>query len=494
MSCTRCGAPLAETDAACASCGAPRTAGDGQANPAADAGQKIWGAAGNLMGAARKAEGRLRDPALTGQLPGGSFAVLGYAALVVALLLDLQPFEHRGRFLSVGWEASRLGHFWAILLLVLALAALAARLLPLTGNDVPRPLTHPALPAAVAALTAGQAYLLLDLSLIPLLLLAAAVILVYDAVRTGLAAAGARAFADGVDRIPNATAVGAGLTVAAILLSWLPGNTRSFLGGVVVLGSDPTGKTWGVIMLLGAAAAIALTVSNAVPLAERYVPWVLGAYTLLVVAWAVVLFNLSLVPLLWVAGASILAYSQWRAARERTEGALSLRRLTVGPRLLVLIGVPVCVLAMSFNWSDVQSSGYFMGGYESTYSSYYGGYVSEYSFTKYYMPGFSASSTGFNLGPSWLSFSPLVVAALLALVVLALWVSTKPVPAWAYVVPAAIVAVVALWGIWHLDLDHVGPWVFLAGLALIGVAAASVALPAVRELAGDRQPPPPAPS
>jgi hypothetical protein len=482
MSCTRCAAPLDDADTACPSCGAER---DTNAETGA-AGERVWTTAGNLVNAARAAEGRLRDPELAGRLPGGSLAAIGYAGLLFAVLLDMSPVKHSGRLVSFGWDLSKLGHFWDVALLVLGAAALASRLLPQLGRDVPKPLTHPALPAGVAALAAGQAYLLLDVSLIPLLLLAAAAILVYDALTTGLAAAGARAFERAAASLPSPTAIGAALVAAAILLSWLPGR-HSFLGGVVVLGSDPTGTLWGLLMLAASAATAALAIApDTIPLDERYARWVLGGYALTAAAWAVVLFNLSLVPLLWLAGASVVAYDQYAKARDRTGGALSLRRLTVGPRLLVLAGVPVSILAMSFTWADVSSRGYFLGGYESSYSSYYGGYVSDYSFTKYYMPGFSASNTGFALGPSRFSFSPLVVAALLALVVLALWVSRRPVPRWAYVVPAGIVAVVGLWGVAHLNLDHLGPWVFLGGLALIGVAAVSVALPAVREYAADR--------
>jgi hypothetical protein len=209
MSCPRCGAAMSATDAACPSCAAPANA----------AGERVWAAAQQVTRAARDAERRLRDPALTDSLPGRSLAVLGYAALLSAVALDLAPFGHRGRFVSFGYHNSRLGHFWDVLLLLLAVAALAGRLLP----QAPRPLTHPALPAALAFLTAGQAYLLLDPSLIPLTLLVAAVILVYDAARTGLAAAGARSFANAVDHLPNATAVGAGIVAAALLLSWTPG-------------------------------------------------------------------------------------------------------------------------------------------------------------------------------------------------------------------------------------------------------------------------------
>jgi hypothetical protein len=205
--------------------------------------------------------------------------------------------------------------------------------------------------------------------------------------------------------------------------------------------------------------------------------WALGAYVLLIAAWAFVLFNLSLVPLLWLAGAAIAAYDRWQVAETRTGGQLSLRRLTTGPRLLVASGVPLCLLALSFTWSTVSRAGYFMGGYNW--------YTGGYDLTKYYMPGFFASNTGLTLGPARFSFSPLAVAALLALLVCAVWTSTKPLPAWAYVLPAGLVAALALWTLVHLN-GHWGPWVFAGGLGLLGVAAFSVALPTVRELGAAR--------
>jgi hypothetical protein len=469
MLCVRCGADVAVPAAtSCPACGTP--VAPGPDNP------KVWataGAAASRLGrAAARAEERLTDPTLTERIPGRSLAVVGYAAVIAAVLLDMAPLKHRGDLVSFGWAYSKLGHFWDVALLLAAGAALAARVMTAEGQQVPRAMTRPALPAAVAALVAAQAYLLLNLSVIPLLLLGAAALLVYDAVKSGLAAGGVRAFRQAVDTMPDPTTTGVALVVAALLISWVPGQTQSFLGGVVVVGNDPTGTLWGLLILAGAAATIALRTTSA---DDRTRDWVTGAYVLLLVAWAIVMFTLSLVPLLWLAGASIAAYDRWQRATHRTNGALHLRRLTKGPRLLVAAGVPLCLAALSLTWRTVSGGGYFMGGYEPSYSGYVGGY----NVTKYYLPGFSASNTGLSFG-----FSPLVVVALLVLLVLAVWVSSKPVPTWAYVVPAGIVAVLALWTLTHLGDDHLGPWVFAAGLALLGTAAFTVALPAVRELSG----------
>jgi hypothetical protein len=312
MLCVRCGADLGDatedTDA-CPACGASQSAG-AQGGPDRQQNEAVWAAADaartSVARAAARAQQRLDDPALADRIPGRSLAVVGYAAVLLAVLLDMAPLKHRGDLVSFGWAYSKLGHFWDVVLFLLAGAALATRLLTAQGqSQVPKAFTRPALPAAVAALVTAQAYLLLNLSLVPLLLLAAATILVYDAVRGGLAAGGVRAFETAVARLPDPTTTGILLVVAALLVSWLPGGTRSLLEGVVVLGSDPTGTLWGLVVLAGAAATIAL---DRMSHPRRH--WTTGAYVLLLVAWAVVLFNLSLVPLLWLAGASIAAYDQ----------------------------------------------------------------------------------------------------------------------------------------------------------------------------------------
>ncbi|HEX8004488.1 MAG TPA: hypothetical protein VF519_17505 [Mycobacteriales bacterium] len=431
-----------------------------------DAADRAAGMVQNVTGRLARAAAQASDE-LSGRVPGRSIAVVGYAVLLLAVLLDVVPGSHGGRYTSFGWKATRLGHFWDLVIPLLAGAALYRRLTARGSDD------HPALPAAVATLAAAQAYLLLDLSMIPLLVLAAAVILVYDAARTGLLRAGLDAAATTLERIPARTTTGVALVLVALALSMLPGSA-SLLGGVVTLGVDVTGKTWAALLVLGGVAAVAVQHRD-----DWWRDWYVGGYVLTALAWAVVLFNLSLVPLLWLAGAVIAAYDRYAVARARTNGALTLRRLTEGPRLLVLAGVPLCVAAMSLTWSHVATAGYFMGGYESSYSSYYGGYVGTYNFTKYYMPGLHASNTGFATGPSAFRVGPLVVAALLALLVAAVYTSTRPVPAWGYVAPAAVTALVALWWLLHVDTEW-GPWAFAAGLAAIALATVSVALPAVR--------------
>jgi hypothetical protein len=469
MSCTRCGSPLPDDATACASCGTPRAA----ATPGA---RELLG---NLGRAAARADERLRDPALAERIPGGSLAVVGYAALLLACLLDVLPFADTGRLVSYGWRYSKLGHFWDVVLPVLALAALMGRLYAAKDPRASR-LAHPALHSAVAVLALAQAYLLFDVSVIPLLVLLAALILVYDAVRSGLAGMAVRAVGERLDAIGNGTVIGVALCLVALALAFLPGS-HNWLGGFLVLGQEGVDKSWAAILVLGGVAAIALDRSPEKP----FTPFVIGGYVLLQVAFVIVEFTLAIVPVVWVTGAVFAARDQWRKADARTGGELTLRQLTAGPRRLVLAGVPICLLALSFKWSESATNGYYSGGYESSYSSYYGGYVSSYSYVHTYNPGFTFSGTGFQQGPGWLSFSPVVVAGLLVLLVLAVWRSTRPVPTWAYLVPGGIVAAIGLWTLVHLA-GGFGPWAFLPGLALLGLAAFTVGLPTVREMTAAR--------
>lgn len=400
---------------------------------------------GRVTAAAARADERLRDA--TDRVPGKSLAVVGYAALLLAVLLDLVPGRHGGRYVSFGWDATKLGHVWDLTFLVLAGAALAGRVSPAA-----RQLSHPALHTAVALLALAQAYLLLDPSLIPLLVLAGAVLLTYDAVHTGLAREARAAVTGKLDAIPAATTTGLALCLVALAISKVPGDPMTTLGGVVVIGSSVTSVVWTVVLVAAAAAAIAV---DRGALDTPYGEWIAGGAVLLFAAWAFVLFNLSLVPLLWLAGAAIAAYDRLRGT--------DLGALLQGPRRLVLLGVPICLVALSFTWSSTTTKGTLMGGSETSYSSYYGGYVTTYNYAKSYWPGFTFSGTGLSE-----ALSPLVVAGLLALLLAVTWRRWEA--------PVAIVAATSIWTVFHLG-GGIGPWLFLPGLALLAVAAVTVRRP-----------------
>lgn len=111
---------------------------------------------------------------LLDRVPGRSVTLVGVGLVAAAIVLSLLP-----RFSGVG-------PWWSVIMLVGA-AAVAVPELRRAGSEVevnlPGPLRHPLLPPAYAALVAVHAFLLLRIGIIPLMWLAAAVLLGWDQYR-----------------------------------------------------------------------------------------------------------------------------------------------------------------------------------------------------------------------------------------------------------------------------------------------------------------------
>jgi hypothetical protein len=424
-----------------------------------EASDLVANATHTVAAVAHRAEHALTDP-LVEHLPGHSVAVVGYGLVGLAAALDLVPGSHGSGFLAYGYRGSYFIHLWAFAMLATAVAALATRVAP--ERPWPPALKSPALPAALAVLATAEAYLVLTPALIPLVIAAGAAILVYDAVRGGLAMTTAAWIKAKADAIENRTTVAVALVAAALLLSWLP-SAHSMLGGLVVIGSDFTTTAWAVALLAFGAASIAAERPGPI---QAYAPWIQGATALLYAAWAITIFDTRLLPLVWFAGAALLAYDQFARARARAGDGLRVRLFATGPRQLVLAGVPLCVVAMSMRWDTVRTPGTFVGSFTNGVFNPRGTFY----------PGFAYGRTGFGLGPSGFPIAPLVVAALLALVVLALWESGKPLPAWSHLAPAALVAGTTAWLALHFDMRY-GPSLYTAGTVLLIGAALFAALP-----------------
>lgn len=128
--------------------------------------------------ATRASEGFERavdDSALLDHVPGRSVTLLGVGLVVAAIALSLLP-SHAG-----------VGFFWSVVMLVGA-AAVALPELRRAGKDVsaarvPAALQHPLVPPVYAALVAVHAFLLLRIGVVPLMWLAAAVLLGWDQYR-----------------------------------------------------------------------------------------------------------------------------------------------------------------------------------------------------------------------------------------------------------------------------------------------------------------------
>lgn len=111
---------------------------------------------------------------LLDRVPGRSVTLVGVGLVVAAIVLSMLP------------GFSGVGLWWSALMLVGA-AAVAVPELRRAGSEVdvnlPGPLRHPLLPPAYAALVGVHAFLLLRVGIIPLMWLAAAVLLGWDQYR-----------------------------------------------------------------------------------------------------------------------------------------------------------------------------------------------------------------------------------------------------------------------------------------------------------------------
>jgi hypothetical protein len=416
----------------------------------------------NVAAVAHRAEQALTESTVIEHLPGHSVAVIGYGMVAVAALLDLVPGEHGSGFFAFGYRGSYFIHAWAFAMLALAVMAAGVRVLPDRGW--PPAAKSAAVPAVLATLAVAEAYLVFSPNLIPLVVALGAAILAYDALRSGLARTAWDWTAAKADGIGNRTTIGIALVAAALLISWLPGDPKVVLDGVVVLGADIATRAWGIALLALGATSVAADREG--PLTP-YAPWVQGATALLYAAWAVTIFNTSLLPMVWLAGAALLAYDQVARARARANGELRVHLLATGPRQLVLAGVPLCLFAMSLRWMTVRTPGTFIGGFNAD---------GTFNATATRIPGYAFGRTGFGLGPSGFPITPLVVAALLALVVLAFWESSRALPGWTHLAPAALVAATTAW----LALNYHAQWgpaLFVAGTVLLAGAALFTALP-----------------
>lgn len=271
-------------------------------------------------------------------------------------------------------------------------------------------------------------------------------------------------------RIPGRSVSIAGLAIMAlaILISLLP-----WFGGDI-------GWFWTIIMLLGGAlVAVQELRSGGVEL-----PWASGlppvlmhpvippVFAALAAVHAFQLFNFRiwpptsiLVPWLWVAAAFLLCYDQYRKAilAPNSFGQYFDLRLTwYGYRRYILIGAAICLFALFFTWGKTAS--WWSGGY--SYSSYYGGY--EYNPFQYFWAGFEFTGRSQAL-VLWIEM------ALVALVVWSAYRGDGTVPTWFNYIAAGLAGFVTLWWLLHIRM-HLGPWIFLLGLAAIDFAVVMINL------------------
>ncbi|WP_225411466.1 hypothetical protein [Stigmatella hybrida] len=271
-------------------------------------------------------------------------------------------------------------------------------------------------------------------------------------------------------------------------LKHVPGHSPSVLGVFLLLAAlglsilpalAGLGPFWSFVMLAGGVLVVARELratGEAHPLtswipASLHPPFVPAAYTALAVAFVLPLLELSPLPLLWMGGTALLAWDQWGKVFAGPEGCaqhFEPRALTRGPRLLALVGVGVCMLALFFTWLPAPRMPV----------SYVG--PSSYGPLRAQNAPQPATDVLYGGMPSALSGHELpvastVVVGLLGLLVLLMLRPEVERPEWLRFVPAGVTVIALTWALVNLRME-VGPIAFLVGVVPLGVVAVFLAL------------------
>jgi hypothetical protein len=246
------------------------------------------------------------------------------------------------------------------------------------------------------------------------------------------------------------TLVALGLVAIAIVVGFIGDNAG-------------LGWIWATVMAV-AMALVAIQELSRAGYQQQQLPTVSGplmhplfpiVFTVVVIGHALRMFDISLVGLLWTAGAVALSYEQYRRAKARFGTNFDLSNAISGANRPLTLVAGVAIVTFFFDFSD--SAGFYAGGYDY---NYYSGEL-EYDMFNSYIGG--SSFPGRTL-----RFSELVLAGLVFIV---LWASFRVPPIdpqkWSWV-PTGLAGLMAAWWVWNGG-RLFWAWVFM-GLAVgIGV-------------------------
>ncbi len=256
---------------------------------------------------------------------------------------------------------------------------------------------------------------------------------------------------------------GVGLLVVGLVLSILP-----FFAGV--------GPFWSLVVFAGGWLVTAREMRAAGeqhPLVDWVPPALLhpavpAAYAAVAAALAIRMLGIGLTPLLWLGGAGLLGYDQYRKVYVGAEGVgrfFEPRQLLRGMAPVALGGVALCLVALFLTWAPVGGTRYSGSGpvpagppQLRVVDAPRPSSDSVYSF-------FDASyDTGWDL-----SFSITLEMLLLAVLGFMALRPEIPRPEWTRFAPIGVVVLGIVWTLVNGGLT-LGPLLFLTGLAAVGFA------------------------
>jgi len=267
-------------------------------------------------------------------------------------------------------------------------------------------------------------------------------------------------------------------------LEHVPGHSPSVLGVAlhwVALGLSiipalaGVGPFWSFMMVMGSV----LVVTRELRLAGEHGPlmsWlpeslqspmVPAMYTALAVALSLPMIEFSVQPLLWLGGTALLVKDQWPKVFSGPRGYLRLfdpRSLLRGHRIMALVGVSLCVLALLLPWIEIKVSN--VSGSVSSVA----GQAAPRMFDSEYNGMEDIRTSGIDR-----PVAPTVLVGLLALLVLTMLRPEVDRPEWLRFVPMGVSVIAVAWVLMNMKFK-LGPMLFLGGLAPVGLVSAMMAL------------------
>jgi hypothetical protein len=256
-------------------------------------------------------------------------------------------------------------------------------------------------------------------------------------------------------------------TVVGVALHWVA------LGLSIIPALASVGPFWSFVMLLASFLVVSRelrTAGERGPLVDwvpesAQKPVVTAVYTALAVALALPMIEFSVQPLLWLGGTVLLVRDQWHKVFSGPTGYLRLfdpRSLTRGHRIMALVGVGLCVLALLLPWVDIN----IVKG-NGAVSSVAG--VRTEDVPRMFDSAYNGLEDIRTAGVDR-PMAPTVLVALLTLLVLNMLRPEVDRPEWLRFVPAGLTVIAVAWGLMNLKFK-IGPIMFLAGLVPVGLVA-----------------------